>query len=229
MLGQQNPATATAAPRYFPRPDLTDAAGLVGIGGELNTDWLLDAYTHGIFPWPLSDGLLAWWSPDPRAIFEFDQFRPSHRLLRTARSGKFEIAYNRDFAGVLQGCATAQHRDGHTWLTAEMQTAYLRLHRQGIAHCVEAWQEGELVGGVYGVGIGAYFAAESMFYRARDASKVALVALLRRLAERGYQLVDIQQLTPHTARLGATEIPRSLFLERLVAAQRAPASFLPTE
>src|SRR5690242_8718303 len=128
MLGQQNLAPAAAPPRYFPRPDSTDAAGLVGIGGELNTEWLLDAYTHGIFPWPLSDGLLAWWSPDPRAVFEFDQFRPSRRLLRRVRSGQFEIAYNRDFAGVLHGCATAQQRDGHTWLTAEMQTAYLRLH-----------------------------------------------------------------------------------------------------
>lgn len=229
MVGQQNVVAATTSPRFFPRPELTDAAGLVGIGGELNTDWLLDAYTHGIFPWPLSDGLLAWWSPDPRAIFEFDQFRPSRRLLRTVRSGHFEVAYNRDFAGVLHGCATAQKREGHTWLTAEMQTAYLRLHRQGIAHCVEARQAGELVGGVYGVAIGAYFAAESMFYRARDASKVALVALLRHLAERGYQLVDIQQLTPHTARLGATEIARAVFLERLFAAQRAPVAFLPTE
>jgi leucyl/phenylalanyl-tRNA--protein transferase len=206
---------------------LTDAAGLVGIGGELNTDWLLDAYTHGIFPWPLSDGLLAWWSPDPRAIFEFDQFRPSRRLLRTVRSGRFEIACNRDFAGVLHGCATAQYRDGHTWLTAEMQAAYLRLQRQGIAHSVEAWLEGELAGGVYGVAIGAYFAAESMFYHVRDASKVALVALIERLAERGYQLIDIQQITPHTARLGATEISRTQFLERLGAAQTTPVTFAP--
>jgi len=225
MHGQQNLAPPAASPRYFPRPELTDTAGLVGIGGELNSEWLLDAYTHGIFPWPLSDGLLAWWSPDPRAVFEFDRFQPSRRLLRTFRSGRFEIVRNRDFAGVLTGCATAQDREGHTWLTAEMQVAYTRLHRQGIAHSVEAWQGGELAGGVYGVSIGGYFAAESMFYRVRDASKVALVALVQHLAERGYQLLDIQQLTPHTARLGATEIPRAQFLERLRAAQTAPVTF----
>jgi len=232
MLGQNKLAHAQAhatAPQHFPRPELTDAAGLIGIGGELSTDWLVDAYTHGIFPWPLSDGLLAWWSPDPRAIFEFDQFQPSRRLQRTVRSDQFQIVQDQNFTGVLRGCATAQHREGHTWLTEDMQAAYTSLHQLGIAHSVEAWHEGELAGGVYGLGIGGYFAAESMFYRVRDASKVALVALVRHLVDRGYQLLDIQQLTPHTQRLGASEIPRAQFLERLRAALPAPVTFNPQQ
>ena len=103
-------ARASKSPRFFPPADGADASGLVRVGGELNTAWLLDAYQHGIFPWPLSDGLLAWWSPDPRAVIEFDRFHPSRRLLRTCRGGQFEITFDRDFRGVITGCATAQDR-----------------------------------------------------------------------------------------------------------------------
>lgn len=205
-------------PRYFPPAASADAAGLIGIGGQLSSEWLLDAYHHGIFPWPLSDGLLAWWSPDPRAVIEFADFRPSRRLLRTCRSGHFEIARDRDFPGVISGCGTAQQRTEGTWITPEMHAAYLRLHELGYAHSVEAWRAGRLVGGVYGLAIGAYFAAESMFYQERDASKVALVALVDHLRGQGFQLLDIQQLTPHTARFGASTIPRATFLDRLRAA-----------
>ncbi|MBI2826256.1 MAG: leucyl/phenylalanyl-tRNA--protein transferase [Planctomycetia bacterium] len=224
VVGRHREDHATA-PRFFPPPEQTDAAGLVGIGGELAPEWLLDAYRHGIFPWPLSDGLLAWWSPDPRAVIEFDRFHPSRRLLRTCRSGCFEITMDRDFSGVIAGCATAQDRSHATWLTPAMQKAYIQLNALGVAHSVEAWCSGALVGGVYGVAIGGYFAAESMFYRVRDASKVALVALARHLEERGYLLLDIQQLTPHTERMGASLIPREEFLARLAAALQAPVEF----
>ena len=209
--------------RYFPAVEQTDAAGLIGVGGELSRAWLLDAYQHGIFPWPLSDGLLAWWSPDPRAVIEFSDFCPSRRLLRTCRSGRFTVTRDQDFAGVITGCATAQKRESGTWITPEMKESYIALHQEGIAHSVEAWHEGVLAGGVYGLALGGYFAAESMFYQVRDGSKVALVALVEHLRERGFQLLDIQQLTPHTASFGARTIPRTEFLTRLRSALAAPA------
>lgn len=204
----------------FPPAESADEYGLVAIGGELSPDWLLDAYRHGLFPWPLIEGIdePQWWSPDPRAIFELDSFHISRRLDETLRGGKFTVTSDRDFAGVIRGCATAGDRRGQTWLTAEMISAYDELHRLDHAHSVEAWLGPELAGGVYGVAMGGFFAAESMFYRRRDASKVALAHLVRHLRERGYQLLDIQQLTPHTASLGAIEIPRRDYLRRLAAA-----------
>jgi len=213
--------------RFFPPADQADADGLLALGGRLTPEWLLDAYQHGIFPWPhadLDDPML-WWSPDPRAIIEFDRFRVPRRLLRTWRSGRFQVTCDRDFSGVIRGCATVSDRVGATWLTPRMIRAYIRLHQLGHAHSVEAWSEGQLAGGTYGVAIGGLFAAESMFYRVPDASKVALVALVTHLRARGYQLLDIQQSTPHTARFGATEIPRSGYLARLASALREPVSF----
>ncbi len=218
MAAGSHHARGSSAPRFFPPPERADASGLVGVGGQLNTAWLLDAYGHGIFPWPLSDGLLAWWSPDPRAVIEFDRFHPSRRLLRTARSGRFEIVFDRDFRSVIHSCATVGDRAHGTWLTPDMQEAYIALHKEGLAHSVEAWVDGALAGGTYGISVGGYFAAESMFHCVRDASKVALVALVDRLRERGFTLLDIQQLTPHTERLGASTIPRSEFLSRLAVA-----------
>jgi leucyl/phenylalanyl-tRNA--protein transferase len=214
-------------PRYFPPPELAEPEGVVLFGGRLSTAWLLDAYSHGIFPWPIFDGveLLVWWSPDPRAIFELDGFHVSRRLARTCRSEKFEVTCDRDFAGVIDGCATAGDRAGHTWITPAMRAAYCELHRQGYAHSVEAWHEGKLVGGVYGVGLGGVFAAESMFHLERDASKVALLRLVHHLRSRGYALMDIQQLTPHTASLGAVEISRGEYLQRLRDAIKLGVTF----
>ncbi len=218
MVAGSHRAAIASALRYFPPAATADSAGLIGVGGELSADWLLDAYQHGIFPWPLADGLLAWWSPDPRAVIEFADFRPSRRLLRTYRSGRFDVTTNRDFRGVITGCATAQKRADSTWITPAMQHAYMALHESGDAHSVETWEDGRLAGGVYGVALGGYFAAESMFYRVSDASKVALVALVEHLRRQGFQLLDIQQLTPHTARFGAGTIPRGEFLTRLASA-----------
>jgi leucyl/phenylalanyl-tRNA--protein transferase len=212
--------------RFFPPASQASPEGLVFIGGRLTVERLLDAYRHSIFPWPShpNDPML-WWSPDPRAILPLDGMHISQRLARRLRSGQFELTCNKDFAGVMAGCATGPGRERGTWLTANMQAAYLELHRLGHAHSVETWQEGQLVGGVYGVAIGGLFAAESMFYQIRDASKVALVRLVERLKARGYRLLDIQQLTPHTARLGAIEIPRREYLRRLGEVVDLPVTF----
>jgi leucyl/phenylalanyl-tRNA--protein transferase len=219
--------TALPPSRFFPPAESADADGLVAVGGELTPAWLLDAYRHGIFPWPLDGDFpyMLWWSPDPRAIIELDGLKVSRRLARTCRSGRFEISSDRDFAAVIRGCATAQNRRVGTWLTKPMIAAYCRLFELGHAHSVEVWCQGRLAGGVYGVALGGLFAAESMFYRMRDASKVALACLLPHLRARGYRLFDIQQLTPHTARMGAVEIPRRQYLRRLAEALAVEASF----
>ena len=194
----------------------------------LSPDWLLDAYRHGIFPWPDADyEPMLWWSPDPRAIIELDALHVSRRLQRTLRSARFEVTYDRAFDQVIEGCASAPDRQGGTWLTPEMIAAYCRLHELGHAHSVETWLNGELAGGLYGVAVGALFAAESMFHLVTDASKVALVHLVRRLQERGYQVLDIQQWTEHTGRMGASEIPRSEYLDRLARAVEVPVTFNP--
>lgn len=213
--------------RYFPPADWADPDGLLALGGRLTSEWLLDAYRHGIFPWPQSDvdEPMLWWSPDPRAVIEYDLFHVPRRLMQTLRSGKFTVTCDRDFMGVIQGCATEHGRVSATWLTPRMIQAYTRLFELGHVHSVEAWHEGRLAGGTYGVGVGGFFAAESMFYRVSDASKVALVHLVCHLQARGYQLLDIQQLTANTARFGAVEISREEYLARLAEALKLPVTF----
>ncbi len=217
----------SAQSQFFPSAESSDADGLLAIGGKLSPDWLVDAYTHGIFPWPFTGdlSLLAWWSPDPRAVIELDGLHVSRRLRRTCRGGRFHVTCDQQFADVIQGCAVENGRAGATWLFPAMIRAYVRLHELGLAHSIEVWHEGQLAGGTYGVAIGGLFAAESKFYRVRDASKVALVYLVDHLRARGYTLLDIQQLTPHTARLGATEIPRNEYLRRLETAVAQSVSF----
>ncbi len=214
-------------PRYFPPPEMAEADGVVAVGGRLTPPWLLDAYAHGIFPWPMfyETEILVWFSPDPRGIFELDGFRASRRLLRTIRRGKFEVTCDRDFAGVIRGCASVRREGGGTWITPAMIRAYCQMHALGHAHSVEVWHEGTLAGGTYGVALGGMYAGESMFYRETDASKVAIYHLIRHLRSRGYRLFDIQQLTQHTKSLGAIEIPRSQYLRRLVEAIRQPVTW----
>jgi leucyl/phenylalanyl-tRNA--protein transferase len=194
-------------------PAFADENGLVGVGGSLEPTCLLRAYTEGVFPW-FSDGdPILWWSPDPRAIFDIDSgLHIPRRLARTIRSGKFQITFDRAFGHVIRACAD---RAEGTWITREMISAYEDLHRLRVAHSVEAWCDGELAGGVYGVAINAFFAAESMFFRRSDASKVALVALFDRLREKRFELVDTQMTTEHTERLGAVEVPRDHYLAML--------------
>jgi leucyl/phenylalanyl-tRNA--protein transferase len=226
------------ASAFFPPAELADDDGLVLIGGRLSIPWLLDAYRHGIFPWPhRAVEPMLWWSPNPRAILPLDRFHVSRRLGRRLRSGKFRASCDEAFVEVLRHCATGNGRRGGTWLFPAMQRAYAELHRHGHAHSVEIWEQDRLVGGVYGVAVGGLFAAESMFHRATDGSKAALARLVAHLRRRGYRLLDIQQWTPHTGSLGAIEISRSDYLRLLAEAVEAPCSFgqrlepleLPTE
>jgi leucyl/phenylalanyl-tRNA--protein transferase len=207
-------------------PELADENGLVAVGGDLRPDRLLTAYRRGVFPWYDDSTPILWWSPDPRAIFEIGGMHVSRSLRRTIRAGGITLTINRDFAGVLRGCAD-RPGDGN-WITTEMLAAYETLHRMGHAHSVEAWRDGVLAGGIYGVAIGGFFAGESMFSRVRDASKVALAFLMDHLQGQGFRLFDIQFLNPHTERLGAIEISREEYLKRLSEALRTPVTFLPT-
>jgi leucyl/phenylalanyl-tRNA---protein transferase len=205
------------------RPEAADSHGLVAVGGDLEPATLLDAYRHGVFPWYDESTPVCWWSPDPRAIIPLDGLHVSRRLARTIRRGLFTVTVNRDFAGVIRGCAD---RPGEgTWIIPEMVAAYRRMHDLGHAHSVEVWRDGELAGGVYGMAIGGLFAGESMFHRVTDASKVALAVLVDRLNERQFQLFDIQFLTPHTARMGGVEIPRREYLARLRDALASDRAF----
>lgn len=213
--------------QIFPPVEEADDDGLLAFGGELEPGWLLDAYSHGIFPWPFGDDSnpMAWWSPDPRGILELDGMHISRRLRRTLRQGRFEVTCDRAFRDVMAACATGPGRLGGTWITPRMLAAYTRLHEVGFAHSVEVWREGKLVGGTYGVSIRGLFAAESKFYRQRDASKVALAHLVEHLKRRGYTLLDLQMITPHTERLGAIEISRNEYFERLAEALEQNVTF----
>ena len=219
------------ASKIFPDAGTADENGLVTLGGSMTSEALYDAYVHGIFPWPFNSfgfgppNRLGWFSPDPRGVFEFETFHVSRRLVRLYRSERFQLTSNRDFRSVLRGCALTQYRDGTSWITPFLYQAYLRFHELGFAHSIEVWLDGKLVGGVYGVGINGFFAAESMFRIEPNASKVALVALTEHLKARGYRLIDIQMVTPHTAGFGAVEIPREEYLQRLHNALRVPATF----
>ena len=204
----------------FPPVNLAEPDGLLALGGDLSTERLLAAYRQGIFPWYEAGGPILWWSPDPRLVLFCDELHISRRLARTIRQGRFETRYDTAFAEVIRACALTPraHEDG-TWITREMQEAYIRLHQLGHAHCMESWRSGELVGGIYGVRVGNCFCGESMFHRETDASKVALAALVTRLRAEGVGLIDCQVASEHLKSLGAREISRRRFLELLKAAQ----------
>jgi leucyl/phenylalanyl-tRNA--protein transferase len=181
----------------------------------IDPQFLLTAYCNGYFP--MADpktGEIGWYSPDPRTVFELDAFKIPRSLRQTIKRGIFEVRLNTRFEEVMRGCAS---RD-ETWISEEIIRSYVRLHKLGYAHSVESWHKGVLAGGLYGVAIGGAFFGESMFSLERDASKVALVFLVARMEERGFQLLDTQYTTPHLARFGATEIPRVEYLKRLQAA-----------
>jgi leucyl/phenylalanyl-tRNA--protein transferase len=207
----------------FPNPSLADPDGLLAVGGNLEPETLLSAYQQGIFPWFDEDTPILWWSPDPRAILEFDNLYISKRLARTIRTNKFQVTFNQDFDAVVKGC-TYRPEEG-TWITPEVANAYGEFHRRGHAHSVEVWQQGVLVGGLYGVAIGGLFAGESMFSTVSDASKIALVALVSRLKEKGYQLFDLQIINEHTSTMGAAEIPRDDYLARVKLAIQLKITF----
>lgn len=201
-------------PWQFPRPEDLDDYGLAGEGGDFLPGTIVTAYRQGIFPWPHPDAERLWFSPNPRAIIPIDGLHISRRLGRTIRAGRFRITVDAAFAPVMRGCA--EGRPEGTWITPALLASYTALHELGHAHSVEVWAEdGKLAGGLYGVAVGAMFGAESMFHTQRDASKVAMAALLQHARTIGVQLIDVQVLTPHTASMGAIEIARTDYLARL--------------
>jgi leucyl/phenylalanyl-tRNA--protein transferase len=212
---------------WFPDPELAADSGswngLVAIGGDLSVPRLLLAYRSGIFPWTINP--ITWWSPHPRAILEPDALHISRSLARVVRKGVFQITRDKAFAAVMESCAAPVPGREETWISREFILAYTELHRRGHAHSLECWQGGQLVGGIYGVSIGAFFAGESMFHRASNASKVALVHLSRHLRERGFTLFDVQIATPITATLGAMNIPRAEYLKRVHEAVKQDCLF----
>jgi leucyl/phenylalanyl-tRNA--protein transferase len=207
----------------FPPPDYADPSGLLAVGGDLSSERLLEAYRAGIFPWYSDDQPILWWSPDPRFVLELDEFKLSRSLGKTLRRKVFQVTFDRVFDEVIAACASVP-REGQsgTWITPEMQEAYVNLHGLGYAHSVETWFKGELVGGLYGVSLGKAFFGESMFHRKADASKVALAILVQKLKSWDFQFIDSQMTTDHMARLGAREVPRRIFLKRLKSALRHP-------
>ncbi len=179
---------------------------------------LLSAYSEGIFPMAQEDGQLFWYDPDPRAIIPLDGFHVPRRLARTVRQAPYEIRFNTAYRRVMEFCAMPGRGRQQTWISSQLTEAYVQLHRLGFAHSVEAWRDGNLVGGLYGVAIHSFFAGESMFSLQRDASKVALVHLVRRLQRRRFTLLDTQFITGHLAQFGAVEISRAQYRTKLAAA-----------
>ncbi len=190
---------------------LVEPDGLLAAGGCLSPKRIINAYQHGIFPWYSPGEPILWWSPNPRLVLFPEQLIISRSLKKTIRKQFFDLSYDQAFSQVMQYCAAPRDKESGTWITEEMYFAYNQLHQQGVAHSFEAWFEGELVGGLYGIGIGQMFFGESMFHRKTDASKVAFCCLIQQLSKWGYQLIDCQVHSNHLASLGAREINRNDF------------------
>jgi leucyl/phenylalanyl-tRNA---protein transferase len=207
----------------FPPPELADDTGLLAVGGDLSPERLLLAYSLGIFPWYGEDLPILWHSPDPRLVLEADRAIIQRSLRKQLRRGRYDVRLDTAFADVIRGCAETPRPDQEgTWITDDMLAAYLRLHDLGYAHSAEAWLDGELAGGLYGVSLGGAFFGESMFTRASDASKVAFAVLLEQLVRWDIRLVDCQVHTEHLARFGAENWPRPRFLRALATALERP-------
>ncbi|MTD40549.1 leucyl/phenylalanyl-tRNA--protein transferase [Erwinia sp. CPCC 100877] len=199
----------------FPSPEaaLREPNGLLALGGDLSPERLMLAYRRGIFPWYSPGDPILWWSPDPRAVLDPQEFHISRSFRRFLKQANFRVTLNHDFAGVIDGCAS-QRAEG-SWITPEVNVAWQQLHQLGHAHSVEVWQDEQLVGGLYGVTLGTLFCGESMFSRRENASKTALLHFCRYFLAHGGRLIDCQVLNAHTASLGAKEIPRNLYLRLL--------------
>jgi len=201
---------------FFPDPRSTLADGLVMVGGSLSVERLLEAYSFGIFPWPQDDLPVLWFSPEWRGVLDFKDLHVSQSFLKLWRKKKFKITVNKSFETVIRSCRI-QRRPGQlgTWITPEMERAYIDFHRAGYAHSVECWLDGMLVGGVYGVYVGGVFSGESMFYTVSNASKVALYALIEKLKSEGHSWMDIQMVSDGLKSWGGKYIHRDQFLQRL--------------
>ena len=213
----------TQAPS-FPPVEFVTPQGLLAVGGDLSSERLLAAYRHGIFPWYNPGQPILWWSPDPRAVLYPEKLKISRSLRKTLKRGQLRVTFDTCFREVMLACAAPreQYPGGGTWINDDMVEAYTRLHAMGYAHSIETWREHRLVGGLYGVALGGVFFGESMFARVADASKVALVALVNKLREWGFVLIDCQIPSAHLTSLGAEEIPRSAFLTELEHALKLP-------
>jgi len=214
---RSHPIEPTPSRWAFPAVTLADESGLVCAGGDLAPGTLLAAYRHGLFPMPLHN-TIGWWSPEPRGILPLSGLRVSRSLRRSLR--RYEVRIDSAFSEVIDACADPTRPDG--WISDDIKVAYTGLHEMGWAHSVESWEDGTLVGGLYGVAIGGLFAGESMFHHRTDASKVALVHLVDGLAATGAMLLDVQWRTPHLARLGVIEVNRQEYLRRLREALQLP-------
>lgn len=207
----------------FPPVAWSETNGLLAVGGDLSPERLIAAYSQGIFPWFGEGDPILWWSPDPRLVLFPDKLRVSRSMRQILKQGNFQVTCDRCFREVMTACRSVRRKDVGTWITEEMLEAYCRLHEQGIAHSVEAWQDGDLVGGLYGVSLGACFFGESMFARVSNASKAAFITLTRALQARGFQLIDCQTDSKHLRSLGAELIPRATFLKIMDAALKQGA------
>lgn len=207
----------------FPPPHLARPDGLLAVGGDLSQKRLMLAYQMGIFPWYSDDEPIIWWSPDPRLVLYPSELRVSRSLRKTIRKEQFHVTLDTAFEQVITECAQVRIRNNEgTWIVDEMIEAYCGLHESGVAHSVEAWCEGELAGGLYGISLGTCFFGESMFTRVSNASKVAFVKFVEHLKAMSFDLIDCQVATDHLIRFGAREIPRRVFLKQLKKAVSAP-------
>lgn len=217
------PRLGPGADSPFPDPSLSDHPdGLVAWGGDLDPERLLRAYHAGIFPWYGEGSPILWWSPEPRAVMLPGQAEVSRRLERTLRQARFSVSMDLAFADVMDGCAAPRQDDEGTWITGELRSAFIELHRRGLAHSFEVWMEGELAGGVYGLALGKIFFAESKFHRRRDASKIALILLLRALKAWDFLLLDCQIWNPHLERLGVRVLDGASFRRALEVGTAMP-------
>ena len=200
----------------FPSPEQASDEGIVAVGGDLKPERVMLAYRKGIFPWFESDDFLLWWSPDPRMVLFPDQVKISKSMRAVLRKKQFEVTFNKAFDVVVEACAKVKRfGQNGTWITPGLMQVYSTLHTQGYAHSVEVWEEGVLVGGLYGIDLGTVFCGESMFSKANNASKVALISLAKELKKNKYKLIDCQVPTQHLASMGAESIPRAEFLTYL--------------
>ncbi|MDT8316862.1 MAG: leucyl/phenylalanyl-tRNA--protein transferase [bacterium] len=211
----------------FPPLSHAEPDGLLALGGDLSVERLLLAYSSGIFPWFNEDDPILWWSPDPRFVLNPDDLNVSRSLEKIIRQGRFEVRVDSAFERVIRACGDTRRGDGEcgTWITDAMIKAYCRLHELGFAHSVESWYEGDLAGGLYGVSLGRCFFGESMFARTSNASKVAFVTMVRGLKMLDFELIDCQMPSGHLESLGASGIPRDMFIQRLVRGGVTPSVY----
>lgn len=209
----------------FPPVETADEIGLLCWGGDYEIETLIEAYRNGIFPWPHEGYPPLWFALPERAILEFERFHISRSLHKTLRRTHWQTRIDQDFSAIIRACAGPRDYADGTWIWPEIIAAYEKLHRAGFAHCVGVYEGDELIGGLYGVSIGGYFAGESIFHRRSDAGKMALVALVDYLRERGAHWIDVQQLTPLLESFGAREIARRAFMKKLRVALKAPELF----